>query len=100
MARKGLLSRGLWVQAPPRPPSRPVSCLFQKGLAELNGLIRIAGKLPATRMSVRFRLMTVDDVREAMQLKDAAGWNQTSADWARFLSVNPEGVLLRSARAA
>jgi hypothetical protein len=42
-------------------------------------------------MSMRLRLMTVNDVPEAMQLKDAAGWNQTSADWARFLSANPEG---------
>ena len=57
-------------------------------------MIRIAGKLPATRMSVRFRLMTVEDVPEAMQLKDAAGWNQTSADWARFLSASPEGCFV------
>jgi GNAT superfamily N-acetyltransferase len=42
-------------------------------------------------MSVRFRLMTVEDIPEAMQLKDAVGWNQTSADWARFLSASPEG---------
>jgi GNAT superfamily N-acetyltransferase len=49
-------------------------------------------------MSVRFRLITVDDVPEAMQLKDAAGWNQTSADWARFLSASPEGCFVADRR--
>jgi GNAT superfamily N-acetyltransferase len=41
-------------------------------------------------MSVRLRLMTVKDIPEGMRLKDAAGWNQTSADWERFLSASPE----------
>jgi len=34
--------------------------------------------------------MTVEDIPQAMQLKDAAGWNQTTTDWARFLSASPE----------
>jgi GNAT superfamily N-acetyltransferase len=42
-------------------------------------------------MSVRFRLMTTEDIPQAMSLKDAAGWNQTAADWQRFLSASPEG---------
>jgi GNAT superfamily N-acetyltransferase len=44
--------------------------------------------------SMRFRLMTIEDIPEAMQLKDSAGWNQTTADWARFLSASPEGCFV------
>jgi GNAT superfamily N-acetyltransferase len=40
---------------------------------------------------VRFRRMTRADIPEAMGLKEAAGWNQTAADWERFLTANPEG---------
>ena len=40
-------------------------------------------------MNVQLRLMTVDDIPEAMRLKDLAGWNQTAADWERFLSRGP-----------
>jgi GNAT superfamily N-acetyltransferase len=49
-------------------------------------------------MSVRFRLMTIDDIPEAMQLKDAAGWNQTRADWVRFLSASPEGCFVAESK--
>jgi ribosomal protein S18 acetylase RimI-like enzyme len=35
--------------------------------------------------------MTMDDIPNAMRLKDLAGWNQNAADWKRFLSVCPEG---------
>lgn len=42
-------------------------------------------------MSVQLRLMTLGDVPEAMRLIDVAGWNQTAADWERFLSASPEG---------
>jgi GNAT superfamily N-acetyltransferase len=45
-------------------------------------------------MRVRFRLMTIEDIPEAMQLKDTVGWNQTSADWVRFLSANAEGCFV------
>jgi GNAT superfamily N-acetyltransferase len=38
--------------------------------------------------------MTVDDIPEAMRLKDLAGWNQTAADWERFLSAEPEGCFV------
>lgn len=48
----------------------------------------------ATRMSVRFRLKTIEDIPEAMQLKDAAGWNQTTSDWTRFLSASPDGCFV------
>jgi GNAT superfamily N-acetyltransferase len=45
-------------------------------------------------MNVRLRLMTVDDIPEGMRLKDFAGWNQTAADWGRFLSAGPEGCFV------
>ena len=46
------------------------------------------------RMNVRLRLMTIDDIPEAMRLKDLAGWNQTAADWERFLFAGPEGCFV------
>ncbi|MBI4964391.1 MAG: GNAT family N-acetyltransferase [Desulfomonile tiedjei] len=42
-------------------------------------------------MSIQFRLMNAEDIPEAMRLKDIAGWNQTVADWERFISASPEG---------
>jgi GNAT superfamily N-acetyltransferase len=42
-------------------------------------------------MNVRLRLMKLDDIPEAMRLKDFAGWNQTAADWERFLADSPDG---------
>ncbi|MBI5250472.1 MAG: GNAT family N-acetyltransferase [Desulfomonile tiedjei] len=42
-------------------------------------------------MSIRLRLMTIEDIPEAMRLKDIAGWNQTSVDWERFISASPDG---------
>jgi len=35
--------------------------------------------------------MTKADIPGGMRLKDLAGWNQTSADWARFLEAAQEG---------
>jgi len=37
------------------------------------------------------RLMQSSDIGAAMRLKEAAGWNQTSQDWANCLAVEPEG---------
>lgn len=45
-------------------------------------------------MNLRLRTMTLEDIPEAMRLKDAAGWNQTTTDWARFLSASPEGCFV------
>jgi GNAT superfamily N-acetyltransferase len=45
-------------------------------------------------MNIKLRAMTFEDVPDAMRLKDTAGWNQTSADWARFLSASPEGCFV------
>ena len=37
------------------------------------------------------RLLRISDVPQAMQLKDAAGWNQTEDDWRRVIELEPEG---------
>lgn len=37
------------------------------------------------------RLLTAADIPEGMRLKEAAGWNQTEADWRRVLALEPEG---------
>ncbi len=49
-------------------------------------------------MNFRLRTMTLEDIPEAMRLKDAAGWNQTTTDWARFLSASPEGCFVAEYR--
>jgi GNAT superfamily N-acetyltransferase len=38
--------------------------------------------------------MTADDVPLGMRLKDQAGWNQTEADWHRFLALEPDGCFV------
>ncbi len=43
---------------------------------------------------VHLRLMTVADIPVGMRLKDIAGWNQTPADWERFLSASPAGCFV------
>ncbi len=35
--------------------------------------------------------MTASDIGAGMRLKEAAGWNQTEADWRRLLDLEPEG---------
>jgi len=46
---------------------------------------------------MNIRLMTMTDVGAGMRLKDLAGWNQTSADWERFLSASPDGCFVAEA---
>ncbi len=40
------------------------------------------------------RTMTMADIPHGMRFKEAAGWNQTEADWERFLSLEPEGCFV------
>ena len=40
------------------------------------------------------RLMTSADLDLAMRLKSQAGWNQTQADWRRFLAMQPDGCFV------
>lgn len=37
------------------------------------------------------RTMTIQDIPLGMRLKEQAGWNQTEADWRRFLALQPDG---------
>src|SRR5689334_2564041 len=41
--------------------------------------------------SLEIRLLVESDIPSAMALKEAAGWNQTEADWRRLLSLEPNG---------
>lgn len=43
---------------------------------------------------ISLRRMTPADLDFGMRLKDAAGWNQTPADWRRLLALNPEGCFV------
>jgi GNAT superfamily N-acetyltransferase len=42
-------------------------------------------------MQPKVRLLFESDIPAAMRLKEAAGWNQTEADWRRLLSLEPNG---------
>jgi GNAT superfamily N-acetyltransferase len=43
------------------------------------------------------RLMTQADIPAAMELKQAAGWNQIEADWQNILALEPEGCFVYEA---
>ena len=43
---------------------------------------------------MRLRLMTEDDIAAGMRLKELAGWNQTEADWKRFLAASGGGCFV------
>ena len=43
---------------------------------------------------IRIRILAHDDIPFAMKLKDQAGWNQTEADWRRFLGMQPDGCFV------
>lgn len=45
-------------------------------------------------MSATIRQMTVADIPLGMRLKALAGWNQTAADWHRFLRLQPDGCFV------
>jgi GNAT superfamily N-acetyltransferase len=40
------------------------------------------------------RTMTISDIPAGMRLKELAGWNQTAADWKRFLDAGPQGCFV------
>ena len=42
-------------------------------------------------MQIEIRLLLESDIPAAMQLKEAAGWNQTEDDWRRLLRLEPNG---------
>lgn len=43
---------------------------------------------------MRLRTMTMVDIAAGLGLSKTAGWNQTAADWERFLSASPEGCFV------
>jgi GNAT superfamily N-acetyltransferase len=43
---------------------------------------------------IRIRRMILADVPVGMRLKEQAGWNQTEADWRRFLDLEPDGCFV------
>src|SRR5262249_45695637 len=43
---------------------------------------------------IRVRDMTFDDLGLGLRLKQQVGWNQTAADWARFLALQPDGCFV------
>jgi GNAT superfamily N-acetyltransferase len=49
---------------------------------------------PCRLEAISFRQMTNADVPAAMDLKTIAGWNQTEADWRRYLAVYHAGCLV------
>ncbi len=50
-----------------------------------------ANRRYAGQGGIALRPMGEQDVPAGMRLKSAAGWNQTEADWGRFLSLSPGG---------
>ena len=44
--------------------------------------------------------MTTADIPDGMRLKESAGWNQTAADWERFLRAGPDGCFVAVAEGA
>jgi GNAT superfamily N-acetyltransferase len=43
---------------------------------------------------IRIRRMTAADIPLGMRLKEQAGWNQTEADWRRFLTLEHKGCFV------
>jgi len=48
-------------------------------------------------MNICYRKMAAIDISGGMRLKTSAGWNQTEADWRRFLEVDPSGTFVAEA---
>jgi GNAT superfamily N-acetyltransferase len=43
---------------------------------------------------IHIRAMAAQDIELGLRLKDQAGWNQTEADWHRFLDLEPKGCFV------
>jgi GNAT superfamily N-acetyltransferase len=53
-----------------------------------------AGEPAGYSMAITIRTMTGRDIPLGMALTDRAGWNQTEADWLRFLAMEPGGCFI------
>jgi GNAT superfamily N-acetyltransferase len=43
---------------------------------------------------MQLRVMTTQDIPGGVRLNTVVGWNQTEADWARFLTASPDGCFV------
>ncbi len=43
---------------------------------------------------IAIRVMTSADIPDGLRLREAAGWNQTDADWRRLLEIEPDGCFV------
>lgn len=43
---------------------------------------------------MNIRLMTLNDLPLGLRLSAQAGWNQTEADWRRFMRLEPDGCFV------
>jgi GNAT superfamily N-acetyltransferase len=48
----------------------------------------------ASWIMIHIRALVHNDMPFAMKLKEDAGWNQTEADWRRFLAMQPDGCFV------
>jgi GNAT superfamily N-acetyltransferase len=49
---------------------------------------------PVDSAAIRLRTMAKADIPAGIRLKEIAGWNQTAADWERFLEASPQGCFV------
>ena len=50
--------------------------------------------MPPKPVSTRIRIMNRSDIASGEHLNTIAGWNQTEADWGRFLDSSPNGCFV------
>src|SRR6267154_4381650 len=50
--------------------------------------------MPKGFSKMRIRVMTKQDIPAGLRLNTLSGWNQTSADWERFLASSPQGCFV------
>jgi len=50
--------------------------------------------MPKGFSQMRIRVMTEQDIPAGLRLNTLSGWNQTSADWERFLAMSPQGCFV------
>lgn len=54
----------------------------------------VSSQLQSDDVSMKIRAMNAQDISVGMRLKEIAGWNQTVADWKRFLKASPQGCFV------
>ncbi len=56
--------------------------------------LRVFALKSAVDQALNIRVMTAEDLPFAASLSELAGWNQTPADWQRFVKCDPEGCFI------